>query len=410
MSEGKRHEAIVAGAGPVGMVAALRLAQAGVEVLVLEQGPDLSIDSKASTFHIPTLELLASVGLIDELFERGLKAPIFQQRDRKGGILAELDLGLLADETPYPFRIQLEQSKLTRMIRPRLEEYDNVELRYEMHVDRAEDRGDHAAVFCNDTDEALLCDWLIGSEGANSMVRQSLGFEFDGVTFPERFLVMSTTFEFGDAFDNLAYVSYITDPDEWLVLLRTPDHWRVLMPVLPDETAEGAVSDQRIQHRLNGVLADIGHSPVAFNVIAHSLYNVHQRVASTFSQNRVLLAGDSAHMNNPLGGLGMNSGIHDAWSAVDTILAVRQGADSLAASELFGRVRAEVCHSYVQAQTTKNFNEMQEKDREVRERRNAEIREMAGDVDRTKSYLRQVSMLSSAREAITRVQKGLASL
>lgn len=410
MSTEKRHEVIVAGAGPVGMVAALRLAQAGVEVLVLEQGADLSIDSKASTFHIPTLELLETLGVLDEMLERGLKAPIFQQRDRKGGILAELDLGQLADETPYPFRLQLEQSKLTRIIRPRLVALGNVELRYETHVDRAEDRGDHAAVFCNDSDEPLLCDWLIGAEGANSMVRQSLGFGFEGVTFPERFLVMSTTFEFADVFENLAHVAYITDPDEWLVLLRTPDHWRVLMPVPLEETSAGAVSDERIQQRLNSVLADIGKGPVEFNVIQHSLYNVHQRVASTFSQNRVLLAGDSAHMNNPLGGMGMNSGVHDGWSAVDTILAVRAGADPKAASELFGRVRAEVCHTYVQAQTTKNFQEMQEKDRETRERRNADIRAMVGDVERTKAYLRQVSMLTSGREAITRVQRELAAL
>jgi 2-polyprenyl-6-methoxyphenol hydroxylase-like FAD-dependent oxidoreductase len=410
VSTEKRHEVIVAGAGPVGMVAALRLAQAGVEVLVLEQGADLSIDSKASTFHIPTLELLETLGVLDEMLERGLKAPIFQQRDRKGGILAELDLGQLADETPYPFRLQLEQSKLTRIIRPRLVALGNVELRYETHVDRAEDRGDHAAVFCNDSDEPLLCDWLIGAEGANSMVRQSLGFGFEGVTFPERFLVMSTTFEFADVFENLAHVAYITDPDEWLVLLRTPDHWRVLMPVPLEETSAGAVSDERIQQRLNSVLADIGRGPVEFNVIQHSLYNVHQRVASTFSQNRVLLAGDSAHMNNPLGGMGMNSGVHDGWSAVDTILAVRAGADPKAASELFGRVRAEVCHTYVQAQTTKNFQEMQEKDRETRERRNADIRAMVGDVERTKAYLRQVSMLTSGREAITRVQRELAAL
>ena len=182
------------------------------------------------------------------------------------------------------------------------------------------------------------------------------------------------------------------------------------MPVPLEETSAGAVSDERIQQRLNSVLADIGKGPVEFNVIQHSLYNVHQRVASTFSQNRVLLAGDSAHMNNPLGGMGMNSGVHDGWSAVDTILAVRAGADPKAASELFGRVRAEVCHTYVQAQTTKNFQEMQEKDRETRERRNADIRAMVGDVERTKAYLRQVSMLTSGREAITRVQRELAAL
>ncbi len=89
-------------------------------MLVLEQGDDLSVDSKASTFHIPSLELLETLGVVEEMHEQGLKAPVFQQRDRKGGLLAELDLGLLADETAYPWRLQLEQDKLTRIIRPLL--------------------------------------------------------------------------------------------------------------------------------------------------------------------------------------------------------------------------------------------------------------------------------------------------
>ncbi len=300
-------------------------------VLVLEQGDDLSVDSKASTFHIPSLELLETLGIAEEMHAQGLKAPVFQQRDRKGGLLAELDLGLLADETAYPWRLQLEQSKLTRIIRPLLLEHPHAQIRYGAHVDTAEDLGDHAAVNLAGG-ERLECDWLIGCDGANSMVRQSLGFGFEGVTFPERFLVMSTTYDFRAAFPGLAYVSYITDPDEWMVLLKTPDHWRVLMPVSPDEPDDAAVLPERFQERLQGVLRDGGAPVEEVPVIQHSLYRVNQRVASNFSQNRVLIAGDSAHMNNPLGGMGMNSGIHDAWSAVDAILAVRAGADAAAAS------------------------------------------------------------------------------
>ena len=405
----ERQPVIVAGGGPVGMVAALRLAQAGVPVLVLEQGDDLSVDSKASTFHIPSLELLETLGIAEEMHGQGLKAPVFHQRDRKGGLLAELDLGLLADETSYPWRLQLEQSKLTRIIRPLLLEHPHAQIRYGAHVDTAEDLGDHAAVNLAGG-ERLECDWLIGCDGANSMVRQSLGFGFEGVTFPERFLVMSTTYDFRAAFPGLAYVSYITDPDEWMVLLKTPDHWRVLMPVSPDEPDDAAVRPERFQERLQGVLRDGGAPVEEVPVIQHSLYRVNQRVASNFSQNRVLIAGDSAHMNNPLGGMGMNSGIHDAWSAVDAILAVRAGADAAAASAVYGKARAEVCHTYVQAETTKNFRDMQEQDREARAARNAQLVALMGDAEATKAYLRRVSMLTSGRDAIARVQAELAAL
>ena len=400
------HEVVIAGAGPVGMVAALRLGQAGVPVTVLEAGDDLALDSKASTFHIPSLELLDTLGIGDTMHEQGLRAPVFQQRERHGGVLAELDLGVLSDVTRFPYRLQLEQNKLTRIIRPILESMDHVELRFGVRADRAEDRGDRAALFVDGSDEPLETDWLLGCDGANSMVRQSLGFGFEGVTFPERFLVMSTSHEFRDSIPDLAHVAYINDPDEWVVLLRTPDHWRVLMPVPAEESDEAAVSDARIQARLHG-LVRLDHD---VEVLQHSLYRVHQRVASTFSQRRVLLAGDSAHMNNPLGGMGMNSGIHDAWSAVDTILAVRDGADADKASHIFGQVRAETCHEYVQAMTTSNFRDMQEKDREAREARNTMIRGLVDDPAATRTYLLRTSMLTSARESIARVQRELASL
>jgi 2-polyprenyl-6-methoxyphenol hydroxylase-like FAD-dependent oxidoreductase len=396
---------VIAGAGPVGMVAALRLAQAGVQVLILEAGDDLAIDSKASTFHIPSLELLDTLGIGDTMHEQGLKAPVFQQRERHGGLLAELDLAELAGETRFPWRLQLEQNKLTRIIRPIIESMDNVELRFGVRATGAEDHGDHAVLLV-EGGERIEAEWLLGCEGANSMVRQSLGFGFDGVTFAERFLVMSTSHEFRDSIPDLAYVAYINDPDEWLVLLRTPDHWRVLMPIPADESDEVAVSDERIQQRLQG-FAPLDHD---YGILQHSLYKVHQRVASNFSQNRVLLAGDSAHMNNPLGGMGMNSGIHDAWSAVDAILAVREGADADKASHLYGTVRAETCHQYVQAVTTSNFQEMQEKDRAAREARNTMIRGLVDDPAARHQYLLKTSMLTSARESIARVQRELAAL
>jgi 2-polyprenyl-6-methoxyphenol hydroxylase-like FAD-dependent oxidoreductase len=402
MSE--RIPVVIAGAGPVGMVAALKLAKAGIAVRVYEMGEDLSVDSKASTFHIPSMELLEELGIIDEMLEQGLPVPLFQQRTRDGGVIAELDLSALADETKYPYRLQLEQNKLTRIIKPHLDRYPHAEVVFGTRVASAEDHGDYAVAILDDGTR-VECDWLIGCDGANSMVRQSFTFEFPGVTFAERFLVMSTTFEFRDVIADLVEVAYITDPREWLVLLKTPDHWRVLMPVSPDEADEVATSAERIQQRLNSVLTDVGAEPVEFPVLQHSLYRVNQRVAENFSQNRVLLAGDSAHMNNPLGGMGMNSGIHDAWSATDIIEAViADGVDPVRASEVYGRTRSEVCHGYVQAATKKNFKEMQETDDAARQARNEFLRGLNDDPEALKEYLRTASMMTSAIPSIERVR------
>jgi 3-(3-hydroxy-phenyl)propionate hydroxylase len=192
-----------------------------------------------------------------------------------------------------------------------------------------------------------------------------------------------------------------------MVLLKTPDHWRCLMPVPADEPNEEAVTPERIEARLQGAVPIKGTYPV----LQHSLYNVHQRVASDFSQNRVLIAGDSAHMNNPLGGMGMNSGIHDVWSAVDTILAVeRDGADWKGASDIYGRIRSVACHEYVQKQTTQNFQDMQQKDRAAREARDNMMRNLMVDTEARRDYLLKASMLTSARAAIQQVKDELAEL
>ncbi len=262
------------------------------------------------------------------MLAQGLKAPLFQQRTREGDVLADLDLAELADLTKYPYRIQLEQSKLTRIIRPILEALPNVELLFDQHVDRAEDCGDYARVFVNGSDEPIETDWLIGCDGANSMVRQGLGFEFDGVTFPERFLVMSTTHDFRDEMPDLAVRRVHHRPrrvdgaaqDAGPLALPDADPGRRVR-TRTRSSPSASRSGCRVRRR----------STASTTCIQHSLYNVHQRVASDFSQNRVLIAGDSAHMNNPLGGMGMNSGIHDVWSAADTILAVEQRRRRLAA-------------------------------------------------------------------------------
>ena len=406
-----RKQVVIAGAGPVGMAAALKLAQAGLDVTIYELGEDLSLDSKASTFHIPTLEMCEELGLIDDMLAQGLKVPLFQQRDRQGGkIIAQVDLTLLSDETKYPYRLQLEQSKFTRIVAKHLVNYPNAHLNFGNGVASAEDHGDYAVAILKDGTR-VECDWLLGCDGSNSMVRQSFGFEFPGTTFVDRFLVMSTTFEFRDAMPDLVEVAYITDPNEWIVLLKTPDHWRITMPVGPDEDDATATSDKRVQERLNSVLADVGYGPVEFPLLESSIYRVNQRVAQNFAINRILLAGDSAHMNNPLGGFGMNSGIHDAWSATDVVEAVElRGADPVKAAQIHGVVRSEVCHTYVQANTKRNYKDMSEKDETARQARNAMLRELQDDPIKQKEYLLGTSMLTSAHDAVARVRTELAAL
>ena len=163
--------------------------------------------------------------------------------------------------------------------------------------------------------------WLIGADGASSNVRRSLGIEFEGFTWPERFLVVSTPFDFNTVIPDLVAVSYLADPDRWHFLLHIPGLCRVMFLVKPDESDERALSREFAQSLMATVVPGISNYEISHT----TLYRVHQRVAKTFRVGRVFLAGDAAHVNNPLGGMGMNGGIHDAMNLTTRLIEVWRG-------------------------------------------------------------------------------------
>ena len=278
-------------------------------------------------------------------------------------------------------------------------------LRYEAPVERLELGQDCAYLFLPNDDRtpSYRADWLIAADGAGSASRRSLGIAFEGVTYPERFLVASTTYDFGAAFENLAYVSYIHDPIDWGFLLRTPRHWRVLFPVDPSETDERACDPARVEARLQGV-ASLDHP---YPVDHRTIYKVHQRLAARFGSGRVLLAGDAAHINNPLGGLGMNSGIQDAQAAVAAIAFALRGGDPRRAADTYARVRRDAAVNDVQQQTQRNYDAMRDGDAARAMDRKAQMATLAADPRKARAYLRRTSMLASFETSRRRLRRAL---
>lgn len=383
---------LIAGAGPVGLAAAANLIRHGVPVTVLEAGADLSTESRASTFHPPTLDMLDDLGVAKPLIAQGLIAPKFQYRTRNDGPLATFDFKAIADTTRHPYRLQCEQSKLTRIFLDKLRGESNFRIEFSSPVREVTQTAGSAEIGIErgGKTEKRSYPWVIAADGARSDLRRSLGIEFEGFTWPDRYLVVSTPFDFSTVMADLVSVSYVADPDRWFFLLQIPGLWRVMFRVAAEESDELAGSKAFAERLMAGIVPGIDHYEIAHT----TLYRVHQRVATCYRKQRVFLIGDAAHVNNPLGGMGMNGGIHDAMNLTERLAAVWHGEKPEAELDGYDRQRRSITKEHVQTQSIQNKKNL-ENPAEFSER----LRGIVADPKRAYDYLLSVSMIGSLRRA-----------
>jgi 3-(3-hydroxy-phenyl)propionate hydroxylase len=387
---------LVVGAGPVGLVAATYLADEGIPVTIVESAKDLPQDLRASTFHPPTLDMLDRFGVAARCVEEGLICPHWQFRDRKEGVVATFDLGMLKDESRHPYRLQCEQWRLSRMLRDRLAANPDVRFLYGAKAQALAQDADGVRLNVEHEDgsrEELDGRFLIGADGLRSVVRQSIGVEFEGQTIPEIFLTVSTTFRFDQAIPDLANIAYISDPDEWVVLLRTASLWRVLVPTDPTLSDREVTDPERTERRLQAIVP----KGEPYDVRHRTAYRVHEKVAQRYRVGRVFLAGDAAHVNNPLGGMGMNGGIHDAFNLAEKIVKVWRGAP-VETLDRYERQRRKVALDVVQQTTLRNRSILNSKDPAARAAYYEELRRTAEDPGKHKAYVLRTSMIQSLRD------------
>lgn len=390
-----RVEVLVVGAGPVGSMGAARLASMGIEVMLCEAHPTSAHDLRASTFHAATVEMLHEIDAAEPLIAQGLKAPVYHIRDRQSGDTLAFDLTEIADRTPFPFRLQCEQFHMASLLAQRLATLDHAHVAFNTRLVHAREVADGVeATLERDGEQFTVhAKFLIGADGAHSVVRELMAVEFEGFTWEEKFVSLSTAFPIEEVVPNLAYVNYISDPDEWLVLLRVPRFWRVLVPADGEESHDWLISDEKAAQVFARIVGDR-----AVETAHRTIYRVHQRVATSFVKGRMLLVGDAAHLNNPLGGFGMNSGVHDVWNLADKLYAILRRDGDAEQLARFDRQRRTVTRNFIQAQTIDN-KAMMEEGGEANRLRREKMQRIHADPEQRRAYLLRQAMFQSLEEA-----------
>jgi 3-(3-hydroxy-phenyl)propionate hydroxylase len=391
---------LIAGAGPTGLMCALALAKQGIPVVVCEAEPTLTHDLRAGTFHPPTQEMMAPYGITARMHEAGLKVRKWQIRERRGSLVAEFDLGLLAGETPYPYRLHLEQHRLTPIQLELLRKERSAQIHFDHRVTGFEQKEGSVSVKLESEgiQSVLEASWLIAADGGRSTVRKLLPIEFEGFTWPEQFLVVSTKYDFGQ--HGFAMNAYVADPEEWAAIFKMPDAgppglWRIAFPCERGMPDDELLAPEHVQLKMQGFLP----RKERYQIRYQSIYRVHQRVANEWRHGRVILAGDAAHLNNPLGGFGLNSGIHDAINLAGKLGRVWRGEAGEPLLELYVRQRRAATIEQVQAMSIRNKRLLEERDPAVQREHMEEMVAIAGDPARARQHLLDTSMIAGLRSA-----------
>ena len=391
---------IIAGGGPVGLIVGLILGRAGIDVTLIEKGDINHQESRAATIHPASLDILDDLGVYQRIEPLGIVCPIVNYYDQHE-LLASFDHGVLAGETRHPWVLQCEQDKVARVLYTMARELRSLTIRTETEVLACAQSAEAVEIELANPDgthEHISGRYLIGADGARSTVRREAGIEFEGFTWPERFMIIGTPYDFSQA--GYAYRNYISDPVEWYNLFKIswkgpPGVYRLVVPVSLDE----ALDEERVLATCQRKFQRFHPNPQPYEIVLYDSYVVHQRVAATFRMGRIILTGDAAHLNSPIGAMGMNSGIHDAVNLAGNLLRVLAGEEGEGALDRYGRQRRHVAVEHVQTATIANKKNMEQRDPTTRQKYRDDMRRAAEDPALAKKFLMRTSLIECLRDA-----------
>jgi 2-polyprenyl-6-methoxyphenol hydroxylase-like FAD-dependent oxidoreductase len=312
---------LVSGAGPVGLLTALRLARAAIPVTVLEAEPAIAPSTRALVYHPPTVKVLDELGLMDDARAVGLIKDDYQFRELATGTITPMNSGVLEGLTPYPYNLHLGQDALAEIILRHLSRVPGAEVRWNHRVSAVAQDEDGVVVTAETPSgtEEFQASWLIGADGARSGVRRALGLDFAGHTWPDRFMATNVHYDFEK--HGFARANFIVDPVHWAIVVKINNQglWRVTY----GEDAE--ISEEEAIRRVPEHYKAIFPGSESYEIAAAAPYRVHERTVASYRIGRVLLAGDAAHVCNPTGGYGLTGGLLDASDIGEALADVIHG-------------------------------------------------------------------------------------
>ena len=388
-------DVLIVGAGPVGLLAANALVEKSIEIYICDKLNAPVEELRASTFHPPTLDLLEPLGLTSAVLENGLKSPEWQIRFHDTGDRVVFDLSVLKADTNHPYRVQCEQAHLAAAARAKLGR-EGIEVNYGCQVEDIVDKGAfvETTLMSGGVRFRIKSRYLIGADGAQSIVRGHVTTTFPGHTYPETTILATTDFPFENHLEGLSNINYVWWEKGTFSLLKLPDLWRCSLYPDSEETLEEALEEATIRRKLSRITPEAA----ACNINVIRPYRVHMKITDEFCRNRIVLAGDAAHLNSPSGGMGMNGGIHDALMLSDALELSLRANDETALPRYAAARRATALEDILQA-ADRNRSRMQEKEPGKRRDIFNELKAITEQTETARSYLLKTSMIEGLRKS-----------